>query len=358
MIRPRKHLSGLSRDKYPWADRADSLRLELNELIPWIDESAFLKIMETVKPQVFSSYTHTEPAYEALVKYWGLTEDHFVLTNGIDGGIHQVLETFCEPGEELMVDHPTYDFYAIYSRILGLKCSAVPYSGAFGISADDFTKKLNPDTKVVAVANPNGVIGCVMDDKDVEKIIVCASKNGTAVLLDEAYAEFCGRTWVGRVGDFDNLIVARTLSKAGGIAGLRFGYLAMNPVIRRWIYQTRPNVEINSMAAVAGKYLLEHKEVMEDAVQRVLHGKAHLLEYLRTAGFETYAGEANFILVQFKERRKPILEAFSREKIRVRDFAGGGLLSAYTRITVGPKEQMESVISAVKRVLSAHPDPV
>ncbi len=350
MIRPRKHLEKLTRHKQNWDTRADFLRLDLNEIVPHIDEKAFHQMMGAIKPWMVSAYTDTNPVYAALSHSLKMSEDHLILTNGADAGIRQVLEVFCDPGDEILTPYPTYEFYRIYVEILNLKCVKVKYSKEFEISIGEILNNIRPATKVIAIANPNGVIGCVMEAHDLELVIDKASANGTIVLLDEAYVEFYGDSWINRVDEFDNLIVLRTFSKAGGLAGLRFGYIATNPEVRQWLYKTIPNVEINSIAACAGRYLMENPQVISSAVQKTLEGKSYFIQALKELGLGGYAGHANFILVKFGEKRKNILEAFTHEKIRVKDFAGDELLDEYTRITLGPKEYMEKVVEIIKGI--------
>jgi histidinol-phosphate aminotransferase len=350
VIRPRKHLENLERHKQGWDTRADSLRLELNEIVPHIDEYVFTKIMGAVKPWMFSAYADMNPVYMALARALKMSEDHFVLTNGADTGIRQVLEVFCDLGDEIIVPFPTYEFYRIYAEILNLKCVKVKYSNEFELSVGEIFNSIKPATKVIAIANPNGAIGCVMEAHDLELIIDKASENGAIVLLDEAYIDYYGESWINRVDEFDNLVVLRTFSKAGGLAGLRFGYIVTNPEIRKWLYKTMPNVEINSMAALAGRYLLENPDVIDYAVKKTLEGKSYLLNALKDLGLGGYAGYANFILVKFGAKRKKILEALHNEKIRVKDCAGDELLDEYTRITVGPREYMEKLVGIIKSI--------
>src|SRR5258708_3142106 len=109
-------------------------------------------------------------------------------------------------------------------------------------------------------------MGCVAEAADLLRVIETASQHGAVVLLDEAHLHFHVDHWTNRVNDFDNLVVARTFSKACGLAGLRFGYLLTNPILRRMIDKARPVVEINAVAGAAALYLLDHPEVVVHAV--------------------------------------------------------------------------------------------
>lgn len=352
MIRPRKHLELIWRDPQSWGARGDSLRLDMNELVPHLDEQVFAELVSSLRPWMISAYPEVNPAYESLTETTGLSRDHFLLTAGSDAGIRTVIEAFCDPGDALVITYPTYGMYEVYAQIYDVRCVKVSHRHDFSLDPVDILNALDERTKVIAIANPNGAIGCAVPTSDLQLIIEHASGNGAVVLLDEAYIHYYQDHWTQRIDDYDNLVIVRTFSKAGGLAGLRFGYLLSNPALREWLFKIKPVIEISSVAAIFGAYLLKHPEVVERAVKATLQGRDYLLARLREADFETYCGATNFIQVKFGPYKEAVLEELSKRKIRVKDQSGSELLREYTRITFGPREEMDLLLDAVFEVVT------
>jgi histidinol-phosphate aminotransferase len=348
MIRPRKHLETLTRTSQEWITRANSIRLDLNELVPHLDERAFEEIRSQLEPWIFTAYPEVNRVYQILAESLGISKDHFVLISGSDAGIRQIIEVFCDPGDALMISYPTYGMYEVYAQIFNLECIKVHYHADFTINAKDFVTCITENTKVIAIANPNGAIGCVLPVPDLEYIITAASMQGAVVLLDEAYIHYFEDRWTARVDEFDNLVLVRTFSKAGGIAGLRFGYILTNPSLKEWLIKAKPVVEINSIAAEVGSYLLKNPQIIYQAVRASKEGKFYLVQALRELGFEVYGGEANFVHVKFGRHKAAIYRELEARQIRVKDQTESELLGEYTRITIGPVAYMNVLLDAIR----------
>lgn len=351
MIRPRKHFKNLTRYPQDWITRSDKLRLDFNELVPHFNKEAFEEILSQLQPWMFSAYPEVNQVYQNLAVSLRVSVDHLVLTSGSDGGIRQTIQVFCDPGDAIMISHPTFGMYWVYSQIFNLECIKIHYHEDFSIDIQEFVVGITDKTKILAIANPNGAIGCVMQDSDLEYIIKTASENGTIVLLDETYLDYHEDHWTKRVDDFDNLVLIRSFSKAGGIAGLRFGYLLTNPTVKEWIVKANPYMEINSTAALVGNYLIKNPQVIRKSVNETKEGRAYFVEALREMGFEVYCGEINFVLVKFGNRKLNIYREFEKRKIIVMDQSNKELLREYTRITAGPKSYMKIVIDAINEAM-------
>ena len=351
MIRPRDHLASVRRDEQRWGDRRSVVRLEFNELVPHLDAEVFARIIERLDPAVFSAYPSVEPFYTALSRYYCMTEDHFVATSASDAAIRQTFDTFCDPGDAIVITYPTYGMYPVYAQLCAVECVRVQYRADFSVDVSELLESLSPRTKLVAIANPNGALGSVIDPASIERVVRRASEVGAVVLLDEAHIHFYVDHWTRRVDEFDNLLLCRTFSKAAGLAGLRLGYLLANPVLAEWIRRCKPVVESNSVALTAGTYLLEHPEVLERAVQTVVAGRELLACRLREYGFEVIVGNTNFVHVAFGHARRAICNALAARNIRVKDAQGDGILARFTRITAGGESTMRQVIDVVSETM-------
>lgn len=352
MIRPRQHLTQLKRFPHDKVTRSNSLRLDLNEIVPHIEEDAFQHIIGQLQPWMFSAYPELSPLYEALSNHLGVSEQHLIITDGSDAGIRQVIEVFCDPGDEIIISFPTFGMYLVYSKLFNLSLRTVEYKEDFSIDINDFISHISERTKLICIANPNGAIGCVMSDIEIERITREASIRGVAVLLDETYIDYHRDEWTKRIDEFDNLVIVRSFSKAGGLAGLRVGYILSNPFIQEWLIKASPFMEVNSVAILAATYLLKNFHVVKASVESTKVGRSFLVSELRRMGFEVYAGEINFILVNFENHKNKIHSYLESNNVRVMDLSGKQLLNDYTRITVGPIEYMRTLIRYIEEALS------
>ncbi|MCU1295028.1 MAG: hypothetical protein JWP08_3878 [Bryobacterales bacterium] len=353
MIRPRSHLSPIARPGQSWENRGETIRLDMNEKVPDIGISLFAEVISQLRPWMLSAYPEVNPLYRQLAAFLNREVENVVLTSGSDAGIRQTIETFCDPGDELLITYPTYGMYEVYAQIFNLRCSRVCYREDFSIDFDEIIEQLNGNIKLIALANPSGVLGSLLAKDGLERVLVRASEVGTVVLLDEAYHEYADTGWADRIDEFDNLVIARTFSKAAGLAGLRAGYLVCNRHVRNWIYRTKPVVEMNAVAILAAQHVLANPEVITRGVAETKAGAAYLAAALADLGFPVHQGHANFVLVEFGAQRDAVLREFSERGISVRDYGGDEFWNRYTRITTGPRSVMEHVVDAVGSVVSA-----
>ena len=138
--------------------------------------------------------------------------------------IHLLCETYLEPLDEVLVVTPTFSMYEIYAGATGARVIRVQCEADFRFPLAKVFSSITPATRLIAVASPNNPTGTVADREELLQIAKAAPD--AALLVDEAYFEFHGETVLRDIAQFENLFVARTFSKAYGLAGLRAGVLA------------------------------------------------------------------------------------------------------------------------------------
>src|SRR5262249_33432836 len=146
-----------------------------------------------------------------------------------------------------------------------------------------------------------------------EAIIAAAAATGTIVVMDEAYHLFAPNTAVPWIQRYPNLIVARTFSKAFGIAGLRLGYCVAQPQRIREPSLLRPVTDSNSIALKCGEYALDHREWMQARIADFVAGREFLYRQMKEAGLAVFPSHTNFLLL-----RCPSAESGSRLIAEVR----------------------------------------
>src|SRR5262249_45194990 len=154
--------------------------------------------------------------------------------------------------------------------------------------------------------NPNNPTGAIARRSDILRILEAAPQ--AAVLVDEAYFDFCGQTLLDQIGIIPNLFVARTFSKAYGLAGMRLGVLACASEQTRVLRRVCPPFNVNVFALECLSEALADREFVEGYVQQVTSTREWLRRELEQLGFKCWPSYTNFVLVRFGELKRAILE--------------------------------------------------
>lgn len=355
-ILPQPQFLSLRRTNPISSTRMDCIRLEFNEYPDTLPAAFWQKFSQQLSPTHLAAYPELYQAYEALSAYTGLPVNCLAIAEGSDGIIRQVCHVFLGAGKSILLPTPTYGMYPVYAKMFGADILEVPYSEDFTFSADDLISCLNSSRPaLLAIAQPSGVFGSVVSDTDLERIIVTAQETGTVVFLDGVHTDYYPDIWQGRLAEFDHLILARSFSKAGGLAGVRFGYSMSSPWLAELITRARPVDEISSMAVLAGKLLLENPQWLHEMVQHVHAGRSWLAEKLENAGWPVYRGHGNFFLVKTGPQTDLVYSALYEKNIRVRSHQGHPILAQWLRITAGPVSLMEKVWNVFKEIANESP---
>jgi histidinol-phosphate aminotransferase len=201
-------------------------------------------------------------------------------------------------------------------------------------------------TKIIAIANPNSPSGSVATREQLVQIASRAPQS--VVLVDEAYFHFCGETAIDLVGVVPNLFVARTFSKAYGLAGLRLGVLAGPVESMRWIRRVLSPYSVNSLALACLSPALEDTAYLDWYVGEVLAARNEFEAALDVAGLRRWPSRANFILVDVGPRHAEFVRFMHGVGVLVRDRSADPGCDGCVRITIGTREQMRLAAGALK----------
>jgi histidinol-phosphate aminotransferase len=211
------------KEYHPPLGGRDALRLDFNEntlaCSPKVRE-----VLDRISRSELTRYPEREPVEAIVAAHLGLAAAQVALTNGVDEAIHVLFETFLEAGDELLLPVPTYTMYEVYASGTDAGVVAVQAADDLQFPFERLLAAIAPRTKIIAIANPNSPSGSVAARSQIEETARRAPQ--AVVLVDEAYFHFHGETVIDLIGGVPNLIVARTFSKAYGLAGLRLGLLA------------------------------------------------------------------------------------------------------------------------------------
>jgi len=328
----------------------DTLRLDFNEntlaCSPKVREA-----LARVSTGDLTRYPERGPVEAVVAAHLGLNAEQVALTNGVDEAIHVLFETFLEAGDELLMPVPTYTMYEVYASTTDALVLTIQAADDLQFPFERLLEAITPQTKIIAIANPNSPSGSIATRAQIVEI---AHRAPQAVLLvDEAYFHFHGETVIDLVGAVPNLIVARTFSKAYGLAGLRLGLLAGPAESMRWIRRVLSPYSVNSLALACLPAALEDEDYLNWYVGEVVQARTEFESALDQASVRRWPSCANFILTEIGPRHAEFVRLMSARGVLVRDRSSDPGCDGKVRITIGTREQMRQAAVALNEALAA-----
>ena len=302
---PRARVQAMKEYHPPLGNR-DAMRLDFNEntvaCSPKVKE-----VLGRISAGALTRYPEREPVERIVATHLGVAAEQVVLTNGVDEAIHVLFEAFLDEGDELLLPVPTYTMYEVYASATEARAVAVQAADDLQFPFERLLGAITPRTKIVAIANPNSPSGSIASR---EQIVEIARRAPDAVVLvDEAYFHFFGETVMDLVGTVPNLVVARTFSKAYGLAGLRLGVLAGPVELMKWVRRVLSPYSVNSLALACLPPALGDTAYLDWYVGEVLAARGEFEAVLDELEIRRWPSRANFVLVEIGEKHRGIREA-------------------------------------------------
>ena len=347
MLKARTAVRNLKSYHPPLGNR-QGLRLDFNENTVGCSPRV-LQRLQSLTGEELARYPEREPAEKIVAAHLNLAPEEVILTNGTDEAIHLICEAYLEPGHEAIIGVPTFAMYEIYAAATGVRVIAAQAGEDLRFPADKILQQVNERTRLIAVANPNNPTGALASQGDLLRIAEAAPY--AALLVDEAYFEFCGETMMPKWRDVPNLFVSRTFSKAYGLAGLRIGVLTGNVEQMRMVRRASSPYNLNSVALACLPEALADQEFITTYVDEALRGRVALETELKARGIKYWPSKANFVLMYFGEFNSAFISAMRERGILVRDRSGDPGCKGCARITVGSAEHNERLMQVLPEVL-------
>jgi histidinol-phosphate aminotransferase len=243
--------------------------------------------------------------------------------------------------------------YALATQAVGARAIVVP-ARDFGHDFDAMRAAIEPDTRLVFIANPNNPTGTFAPAQAIEAFLASVPPD-VVVVLDEAYNEyldpalrFDSTQWVRR---FPNLILSRTLSKAYGLAGLRVGFALAQPELTDLMNRIRQPFNVNSLALRAAVAALGDQDFVARSREQNAAGMRQIQEGLSALGLSWIPSRGNFLAIDLKREGLPVYEALLRQGVIVRPVANYGMPN-FLRVTIGSPSENERFLAALRTVLA------
>ncbi len=352
MLEARAAVRNLHAYKPPLAGRI-GLRLDFNESTIGCSPRVLARL-RALDADLLARYPEREPVEKEVAGFLGLDPAQVLLTNGVDEAIHLLCSTYLDAGDEALIVVPTFAMYAIFAQAEAARVIEVYSGDNFTFPANDLLVRLSPRTRLIAVANPNNPTGAAVALDVLIKIAHAAPQ--AALLVDEAYFEFHGETlingaFVDPTGQIENLFVARTFSKAYGLAGLRIGILAGEARQMAMVRRVASPYSVNAAALAVLPEALRDQEYIARYVAQVRSNRERLQLELGRLGLHYWPSHANFVLVRIGPAHAEFVRALRDRGTLVRDRHTDPGCAGCVRLTVGTDGHTQILIDALREVV-------
>jgi len=348
LVRPDWNASAPRDQRLLWLDKNENTDPEFAGLAK--------QVLSEISPTVLSTYPECAPLYRKLAAYVGVPPDCLLLTAGADGVIRAIFEAFVREGDAVVHTQPTFAMYGVYCRMFGAKSVVAEYNpsdvGPYLSSGTviDTVRRARP--RLVCLPNPDSPTGTIFSPAELRSIIEVAGEVGALVLIDEAYHPFYDWTAVSWIEEYPHLVIARTCSKAWGLAGLRIGYSVSCIDTARLLRKVRPLYEVNNVAILVMERMLDYSAAMLASVHRLNAGRDAFLADMRDLGFRTVHAKGNFLHVAFGDKALPVHAALASIVLYRHDH-DVSCLAGFSRFSATTSDRFRPIVEAIRQVVAA-----
>ena len=344
-LKVRPSVKNLAPYSAPEEGRAGKLRLDFNENTVGCSP-AVLRALRRITPEQLAMYPEYEAAAARLARSFGVRPSEMLLTNGVDDALRLLMETFVEPGSSVLVPEPTFSMYRFFSEVAGAHVDTVRYDEDMQFPLQATLRALRGSPRLLFIANPNNPTGTLLHHTALASILDAAKR--TLVVVDEAYFEFAGLTVLPWIRRRPNLVVARTFSKAAGLAAVRLGTLFARTEVTDAMRRAFTPYPVNALALVAAEAAIGDAKFIARYVREVLKSRAVLEAGLTRLGARIFPSGANFVLADLGPGASALVRRLAARGILLRDRAADFGRDGFLRITAGTVAQTRTLLRAIE----------
>lgn len=331
----------------PTAGRADKLRLDFNENTVGCSPRVLEFLRDCLNPAQLAVYPEYGEAKRDVAEFFGVSTEELLFTNGTDEAIQVLINTYVDDGDDVVVLRPSYAMYRFYAEVAGASIREIPYRPeTLAFPLEELLDTITPATQAVLIANPNNPTGTGIGLDAIERIVQRAAH--AAVLIDEAYFEFCGVTALPLIATRPNLFVSRTFSKVFGMAAMRLGCMLSQAENIAYLHKAQSPYSVNTLAVMAARVAVEDRAYIQSYVTDVLAARELVRHGLERLGIDYYPSQGNFILMKIGPRAIEVRDRLRAAGVLVRDRSYE--LAGAVRVTVGTREQMRRFLDELEKI--------
>lgn len=286
---------------------------------------------------------------ERISEIKGVPVESIFLGNGSDEPIDLLLRAFCEPGKEKMLTtDPTYGMYQVAAEVNNVACVKVPLRDDFSLDLPALLARIDDATKLIYLCSPNNPTGNSLGHDVIREVL---RHFRGIVVVDEAYIDFsAGPSFLRELGEWPNLVVLQTLSKAWGCAAIRLGMAFASPEIIGVLNKIKYPYNVNLLTQEKALELLD-EDRMRTQLAQILQERTRLRRDLSAIPLvrRIYPTDANFLLVDVGDA-DGVYHKLVEEGIIVRNRNRVTLCRGCLRITVGTPEEDDKLLAALRNM--------
>ena len=277
-----------------------------------------------------------------------ITKDMIFCGNGSDEVLSFVFYAFFDDDKKVVTPEFSYSFYPVYAGYYGIELEKVPLKEDFSLDTGKMLEYGKTSSGMI-FANPNAPTGIALSTAEIKNMLDNFPKDKVFV-VDEAYADFGTESVIGLLKEYKNLLVVRTYSKSISLAGMRIGFTVGNPELIKALTTVKNSFNhfpVDVICKTAAKAALQSYEYYEKITKDIVETREWFSSELQKKGYSVIPSKTNFIFVK-KEGEKGIniYKQVKKAGLLIRHFATPGI-EDFVRITIGTKEQMETLLEAM-----------
>ena len=332
---------------YP--DPGPGLRLHLNENTGGCSPKV-LEAIRRVDPRDVSTYPSYPELIRACARHFNVDPEWILLTNGLDEGILMAAVGHIARARahdaETIVPLPAFDPYPNATAAVGATAIRIPPEHGYVFQTDAVLRAITPRTRMIFLNTPNNPTGQLIPVQDLRRIAEAAPR--AVVLVDEAYIEFGGQTFLPELATYPNVLIGRTFSKAYGLAGMRVGIVIGQPQALDPVRMVTLPFNINGVAIAATLAALEDHDFLPAYAEQVAQSRRRIYDACNRLGLTYWRSAANFVLVRVGDTVAPFVRAMAERDVHVRDRSKDPATPGCIRITAGVLEHTNRAIEALE----------
>ena len=334
---------------YDGVERDYRIKVNANEcnlnLPPLVEE----RVLSRLSRIAFNRYPNYE--YDALreqiARNFSVDKEQILIGGGSSEIIEKLFYAFGgSDSHKIVYPQPSFSMYKIYAK--AAEAQPVPFDldDKYDIDVDKFIAAVNDNEAALAVVcNPNNPTGNVLSIDEIEEI---AKNVKCAFLVDEAYVEFYGKSSVNLIKKYPNLIVARTFSKAYGLAGARVGYMIARSEVTDMIAKTYMPYHMNTLSLATADIVYQMRDEFVPRIQMMIAERKRISEQLQELnGVKVYPSSTNFVLMKY-DKAVSLNEHLESLNIGVRSFGAAPRLENCLRISMGTRAENDECFNVIK----------
>lgn len=295
------HIKEINRRKVKRTNTASGHRLDMAERLIDFDQDFINNFLSLICAEDFSVYPQNEleeEIKEKIANLNGLKSKNVMIDGGSDAIIRNILQTFCDPKKNLVINSPSFPMYEVYALSLGLKVDKQQIKTFDSLNIKELTDSstLNK-ASVVVIINPGSPFGFQEPVSKLREFAAILAEQNIMLIIDEAYIDFGSTSCEDLVKFNKNVIIVRTFSKAWGAAGCRVGFCLAHEEIISNLDKVRLTYPISNISLMFINYLLDNDHVKERYSKASIQARDKLIDKFNEAGFTALPTQNNFVFI-------------------------------------------------------------